>query len=466
MMRRTISCVKFLTLLGPVREDWFFGQKAVPLLSRWRERSIEMPGIYLSSYLVFWVIWVVAYSATMHWHGVDPGVAHTSPHIAFSAIITGAILFPRQAWWLPMTAFTLLFALSLLGPEMHYLTHSQDGVALGVMAFVLNLVIGLTAVRGVVPAVERFVKTYTRLSVDVAVMAVLFALLPLSALLIHLLQWGIFLIVATTENTLAEFSVEMLMHVLHRGVRGGIVTIAIVFLFIRLPRKYEIVLLSLSLPFVAASVWGTVGLELSQFELVLATILLVHAVIMPFMATVLLILCVLWPLSAASSAFMRPWIDGLPHQAVAQIVTSALAVIVVLVLLAKLQNELVTERRGTHSRNLRRLQGLLGSGRFALDAGKGMVYLDSSAQALLNLKEECHAQAFLQGFDEESVTRFLEVVNNAAPAGVALRMSRNLTAISGEPLEMTLRVCVVVDENTSETREFFYGLIEDISAFE
>ena len=276
---------------------------------------------------------------------------------------------------------------------------------------------------------------------------------------------GFFLVAATSDDTLAGFSTEMLGQVLHRGVRGGIITIGIVFLFIRLPNKHEVVLWCLGLPFVAAAVWLSREVNLSAFEVVVATILLVHAVIMPFMATVMLILFVFWPLAAITSAFMLPLIDGFPHQAVAQTVSSVLAVLVIPVLLAKLQSELFNERRRKHSQNLLRLQCLVSSGRFALDARKGVVYLDDAAQVLLGLAEESNAQAFLQRFDEESVARFFEALTNVAPEGVALSMRGLAAPTSGERVEITLRVCLVADENANESREFFYGLIEDISAF-
>lgn len=168
-----------------MRADWFFCQNPESSLAQWQRRAGQQPRLYLLVFSIFWLMWTLAYMVAMHRHGPPIVAGHAAAHIGYSAILFGAILFPRQNWWLPMGLFAGLFALTLPNAEMQPFLRDGTGMKLGAVTFALNMELGLIAAYLAQSLAPRIVARHPQVSHDVVILCALFARAPLLAVAIH-----------------------------------------------------------------------------------------------------------------------------------------------------------------------------------------------------------------------------------------------------------------------------------------
>ena len=447
---------------GRLQDDWFFGQQSESFLSRWQIRAEARPLPYLIWFFVYWFAWTVGYMITLQYHGPVSAPVHTAPHIAFSAILTGSILFPRQNWWLPMATFTLLFVITLSDDGMSYLLTTGTGMTLGAVSFALNLGLGLSTGYVVHRMSRMMARNNTLINADVAKLALLFFALPVMSVIIHLGEMGLVWLNdwgRPEHAVIFGYSWETLLHVVHRGVRGGMITLAIVVLFVRAPLRLEVWLFIASLPFFALMTWGFVRFGMIYPELQMAAIVLIYGLVMPAVVTAMIVLFVFWPLAAWSGAFMVPKIGASGGEIVVEATSSVLIVLLALLVLARLQAEIYSRRREVHFEKLEKLRELAGGGRLIVHRQKGRVRLDLTVQAVAGLQEHVDVATFLRRFDEESRRRFLEAFAEQPFRSQAVHMRRALGA-GKETVDIKIYLWA---EGSVEKDPYAYGFVVNVS---
>jgi signal transduction histidine kinase/FixJ family two-component response regulator len=401
-----------------LQEDWFFGQGTGSFLTRWRKRTKANPAVYLSGFCLFWLVWTLAYMQASHFHALPASALHTAPHIAFSAVVFGVILFPRHQWWLPTLLFTALFGLSLLSPEMQLYRGSNTGMVLGVGAYALNLSLGLLTAHLALRFAPRLANTIPRVSEDVAILGMVFVALPIVALSIHLSEWALaqFIPLSWPYGMAPmdgfDHGTGTLLQVLHRGVRGGIVTATLLVLFIRPPSASELRLFLLTLPFFGMGfmVYLTFGMRFPELQL--AIVMLAYVVLLPLAVSATTIMLVIYPFSVWSGIFIRPWEGDDPARSLSEGLSSIVIALIAIQMIVHLQAAIHGRRRAIHMMRLEKMQNIAEVGRFAFSPANGIIRLDIVAQNLTGAQALAPLDDFLDRFDTESGIKLRDVLSN------------------------------------------------------
>jgi hypothetical protein len=395
------------------RDCWSFGHDAEAILSRWRAEAEARPAVYVASFSVFWLLWTIGYMVALQWGGSVNAPIHSSPHIAFSGVVTGALLFPKHNWWLPMAIFTALFAASLFGPEMRYFLSNETGMTLGAVSFALNLGLGLAISYGAPQLGGVLARKSGRFCPDIVTLGLIIPALPVVAVLIHLGEWGVVRLSAPEALLRWEgfgYSSESLWHVLHRGVRGAMVTLVVVLLFVRPVTWAEAKMLPFLVPLLGVVVWIGTEFEAVYAELAVTTLVLAGAFLIPVSVMAVVIILFIWPLALWTGLFVLPYQTPDPLAGVIEGNASVIVALIAVVMLMRLQIEVSECRREAHLLTLNRLIELAQGGSFAIDRKTGDVWLDGPACKFTGLAEKTELGTFLSLFDDDSAARFVKTV--------------------------------------------------------
>jgi len=409
-----------------LQEDWFFGQTTESFLAQWQRRAEQQPRLYLWVFSIFWLVWTLAYMATMHRHEPPMVAVHAAPHIGYSAIVFGAILFPHQNWWLPMGLFAGLFALTLPSAEMQPFLRDGTGMTLGAVTFALNMALGLIAAYLAQHLAPRIVARHPEVGQDVVLLCALFVSAPLVAVVIHLSEWLIVVALRGQEAALAlyGYGAESALHVLHRGIRAGIVAVVLLVIFIRPPKRREVRLIAISLPFFGLLVLAQTRFGLIFPELQLATVMLAYAVLMPPAVTAAVIMGVVWPFAFWSGIFVQPIDSASSEHVLTEAVSSLLIVLLALLITNRLQSEIRNRRRDSHMLRMKRVRDLADVGRFTLDPQAGWISIDSAAQRLTGAPATSDLDSFARHLDEDSQSRLTAILMRPSEHNHALTLHR------------------------------------------
>jgi len=168
-----------------MREDWFFGQHPESFLAQWQRRAKQKPRLYLWLFSIFWPMWPLTCMVAIHGHDPPMVAVLAAAHIGYSAIVFGAILSPRQNWWLPIGLIAGPFALTLPSVEMQPSLRGWHGHDLGAVTFALNMALGLTAAYLAQRLAPRIFARQPQISHVVAILCALFVNAALVAVAMH-----------------------------------------------------------------------------------------------------------------------------------------------------------------------------------------------------------------------------------------------------------------------------------------
>lgn len=425
-------------------DDWFSGKQPDSFLNLWQRRAEQRPQFYLWAFSAFWLVWTLAYMAAMHLHVVPVVAVHAAPHVGYPAIVLGAVLFPRQNWWLPMGLFTVLFAITLPGPEMQPFLRNGAGMTIGAVTFAMNMALGLGAAH----LAQRLARTERdwHLSEDVIILGVIFATTPLVAVTIHMSEWLIAIWLSGHDAALTHFgySTETALHVVHRGIRMGIVALALVVLAIRPPERREIWFILMSVPLTGILALMHVSGNLIYPELLMATVMLSFAVMMAPTVIAGIIGITIWPFALWSGIFVLP-LDFLdPETLLTELVSSVLIVLLAILVVIRLQAKFRARDRDTHLAHSEKMRDLADVGRFTLDPEAGWIKLDAAAQRLTGADATSDLGEFINQLDEPSRKRVADILVMRSGGSQAVTLHRP----SHEGLAaLDLKICFWFDED-------------------
>lgn len=413
-------------------------------------------------YLIVVLFWTILMSYGALAHGDDTFAVNNSPHIAHYAWIIGVLLYPIRRLWIPLAAFTAVYLIPFVMPNMSNMTWlalpSLDFsmIALGYVAHVIS---GL-AIGGIALIFARKLLVISGpYTVDLLTTLTVFG----AFLLVFFIQVGLFWAYSQTLPLSAQLELGYGPNFVHAGLeralRGSVVAAGFLLAVLEVPSR-KVLFQSLALaPIFPVLAWAQ-SHGFSMYPALDACLLaLLLVTIFPVSISIGTSIIGIPIYSAMTGAFVStahlndPTADRLEHYAI---------LVIILVVLAPAWRAYFQHKLRQREASMRRLsmvRDFANVGLLSFNLERQRFRADPSTQRLLNTNAEGNVSQFESLFHGSDRSQLKKAMRSGQNGSVNL-------LLRGQKLgtqQQVLRMCLWY-ETAPSGEQVAYGLVLDVTA--
>lgn len=362
----------------------------------------EAPERYSVQFLMLITFWTVAVSAAAGYHGANGIAQNMTPHIAFYCATIGFFFYPVRLFWIPVLAFTAVFAYPIVQPFVQtdpWFENSALSPKIIFLFFISNLIAaGVIAwgMRVVFDVVRRFFRSH--MSDLILAIATYVICTIVSVLLLECITFFLSGETAANKNALG-IGVTFQDEAMSRILRGSVVMTAFFLAMIEAPSKKEL-LISACVAFVyplLAILQMRGYVLLPTLDTLIVSIILVLVLPMPIALFTPLIGFPIYIVMTGHYIKMVPYYTQ--AEAAFEYYTNwGLFIVVFIVALRSYRHQLYDSIIAMMKR-LNRVRRFIGSGGVVLNNTTGHYRADKVASVIAGIPEEGGIDIILKAFD-------------------------------------------------------------------